>query len=132
MLQKLRKHYFLKVLGFGWSAPRENPSDSFSGCSHVFCSHPRVAKFICKKLIRRFVSDRPDQALIDSAAAVFRANWQHPNQIRITLRHILLSNAFKNSWGQKNRRPFEMVAAALRSVSSTWTIRRPSWAASSG
>ena len=86
-------------------------------------SHPRVAKFICRKLIRRFVSDRPDPALVDSAAAIFRANWQQPNQIALTLRHILLSNAFINSWGQKNRRPFELVAAALRALGSDWTPR---------
>ncbi len=86
-------------------------------------SHPRVAKFICKKLIRRFVSDTPDQALIDSAAAVFRANWQSPNQIALTLRHILLSNAFIHSWGMKNRRPFELTAAALRVLGSDWTPR---------
>ncbi len=86
-------------------------------------SHPRVAKFICKKLIRRFVSDRPDQALIDSAAAIFRANWQHPDQLKLTLRHILLSNAFIHGWGQKNRRPFELMAAALRAGGSDWTIK---------
>ena len=86
-------------------------------------SHPRVAKFICKKLIRRFVSDKPDQALVDSAAAIFRQNWQNPSQISLTLRHILLSNAFIHSWGQKNRRPFEVTAAALRALGSEWTPR---------
>jgi uncharacterized protein (DUF1800 family) len=86
-------------------------------------SHPRVAKFICKKLIRRFVSDTPDQALIDSAAAIFRQNWQSPNQIALTLRHIFLSNAFINSWGMKNRRPFELIAAALRTLGTDWTPR---------
>ena len=86
-------------------------------------NHPRVAKFICKKIIRRFVSDKPDQALIDSAAAVFRANWQSPNQIALTLRHILLSTAFINSWGMKNRRPFELIAATLRTLGSDWTPR---------
>ena len=86
-------------------------------------SHPRVAKFICKKLIRRFVSDRPEQSLIDSAAAIFRANWQNPNQLRLTLRHILLSDAFIHGWGQKNRRPFELMAAAMRACGSDWTIK---------
>ncbi len=86
-------------------------------------SHPRVAKFICKKIIRRLISDKPDQSLIDSAAAIFRANWQNPNQIALTLRHILLSNAFINSWGMKNRRPFELTAAALRTLGSDWTPR---------
>ncbi len=84
-------------------------------------SHPRVAKFICKKLIRRFVTDRPDQALIDSAAAVFRANWQQPDQIAKTLRHILTSDAFKNSWGMKNRRPLELAIGALRALGTNWT-----------
>lgn len=86
-------------------------------------SHPRVAKFICRKLIRRFVSDRPDQALIDSAAEIFRANWQHADQLKLTLRHILLSNAFIHGWGQKNRRPFELMAAAMRACGSDWTIK---------
>ena len=84
-------------------------------------SHPRVAKFICRKLIRRFCADRPSQQLVDSAAAVFRANWQKPDQIKRTLRHILLSDAAFNDWGQKRRRPFEAVAAALRLSGSNWT-----------
>lgn len=86
-------------------------------------SHPRVAKFICKKLIRRFCADRPSQQLIDSAALVFRANWQKPDQIKRTLRHILLSDAAFNGWGEKRRRPFEAVAAALRTSGSNWTPR---------
>jgi len=86
-------------------------------------SHPRVAKFICRKLVRRFVSDTPGQDLVDSAAAVFRSNWQQPDQIARTLRHILLSDAFRNSWGTKVRRPFELAAAALRGLGSDWTPR---------
>ena len=86
-------------------------------------SHPRVAKFICRKLIRRFVSDTPGQDLVDSAAAVFRSNWQQPDQIARTVRHILLSDAFRNSWGMKMRRPFELAAAALRGLGSDWTPR---------
>jgi uncharacterized protein (DUF1800 family) len=86
-------------------------------------SHPRVAKFICRKLIRRFVNDVPDQKLVDSAAAIFRANWQHPKQIEITLRHILNSDDLINSWGQKNRRPFEATVAAMRALGQDWTPR---------
>lgn len=86
-------------------------------------SHPRVAKFICRKLIRRFFADRPSQQLVDSAAAVFRANWKQPDQIARTLRHILTSDAALYDWGQKIRRPFEAVAAALRASGSDWTPR---------
>ncbi|MEL1264123.1 DUF1800 domain-containing protein [Pseudoxanthomonas putridarboris] len=86
-------------------------------------SHPRVAKFICRKLIRRFISDTPNQRLVDSAAAIFRANWQQPNQIEVTLRHILNSDDLYNSWGQKNRRPFEATVAAMRVLGHDWTLR---------
>ncbi len=86
-------------------------------------SHPRVAKFICKKLIRRFINDTPSPKLIDSAAVIFRANWQHPRQIEITLRHILNSDELINSWGQKVRRPFEATVAAMRVLGQDWTLR---------
>ena len=86
-------------------------------------SHPRVAKFICKKLIRRFISDTPKQALIDSAAAIFRANWQAPDQIERVMRHLLNSDDFINSFGQKNRRPFDAAVAAMRTLGGDWTIR---------
>jgi uncharacterized protein (DUF1800 family) len=84
-------------------------------------SHPRVAKFICRKLVRRFVADDPSQSLVDSAAAVFRSNWQHPEQIKRTLRHILLSDEAQHAWGRKTRRPFEAVAASLRALGCEWT-----------
>lgn len=84
-------------------------------------SHPRVAKFICRKLVRRFVADDPSQALVDSAAAVFRANWQAPDQIKRTLRHILVSDEAQHAWGRKTRRPFEAVAASLRALGCEWT-----------
>lgn len=84
-------------------------------------SHPRVAKFICKKLIRRFISDKPRQGLIDSAAAVFRQHWQSADQIERVLRHILLSDDFRYTWGHKQRRPFEAVAAAMRGLGSDFT-----------
>ena len=86
-------------------------------------SHPRVAKFICRKLIRRFLTDDPNPALVDSAAAVFRANWQAPDQIKRTLRHILLSDDSQQAWGRKIRRPFEAVVAGLRVLDSNWTYR---------
>ena len=84
-------------------------------------SHPRVAKFICRKLARRFVGDDPPQVLVDSAAAVFRAHWQAPDQIKRTLRHILLSDTAQYAWGRKTRRPFETVAATLRVLGCQWT-----------
>ncbi|HEY0660283.1 MAG TPA: DUF1800 domain-containing protein [Lysobacter sp.] len=85
-------------------------------------SHPRVARSICKKLIRRFVSDDPNPSLVNSAAAVFRQNWQAADQIERTLRHILSSPLLYNSWGHKQRRPFEAMAAAMRVLGVGWTL----------
>ncbi|MGO4774414.1 DUF1800 domain-containing protein, partial [Lysobacter sp. 2RAB21] len=87
-----------------------------------WASQRGVARFICKKIIRRFVSDTPDPALVTSAAQIFRQNWQAPDQIAKVLRHVLNSSVFMQTWGAKARRPFEAVAAAMRTVGSDWTI----------
>jgi uncharacterized protein (DUF1800 family) len=86
-------------------------------------SHPRVARFICRKIIRRFFADDPPQALVESSAAVFREHWQQPDQIARTLRHILLSEAAYGAWGNKMRRPFEAVVAAIRCLGVDFTVR---------
>jgi hypothetical protein len=83
-------------------------------------SHPATARFVCGKLIRRFVTDTPTASLVASAAQVFRQNWQAPNQIELVLRHILNSTAMFNTWGQKMRRPFEALVGAMRAGGSDW------------
>jgi len=78
------------------------------------CSHPAAGRFIARKLCRRLVGDFPPQALVDSAGALFTAQWQAPDQIRQVVRHIVLSNEFQATWGEKIKRPFEIAASALR------------------
>lgn len=85
--------------------------------------HPGTARFVCTKLIRRFVSDNPPASLVASAAQVFRQNWQAPNQIELVLRHILNSTAMFNAWGLKARRPFEALVAGMRAGGSDWSLR---------
>src|SRR5690606_16205740 len=43
------------------------------------------------------------------------------DQIKRTLRHILLSDTAQYAWGRKTRRPFETVAATLRVLGCQWT-----------
>lgn len=76
--------------------------------------HPGTARHICRKLCRRFIADDPPQALVDSAAAIWRQHWQSPDQITRVLRHILTSDAFKSTWGEKVKRPWEAFLHALR------------------
>ncbi|WP_460833903.1 DUF1800 domain-containing protein [Lysobacter humi (ex Lee et al. 2017)] len=86
-------------------------------------SHPATAHFICGKLIRRFIGDTPPPALVASAAAIFRQNWQAPDQIERVLRHVLTSTAMYNAWGGKIRRPFDAIVGAMRAAGSTWSLR---------
>jgi uncharacterized protein (DUF1800 family) len=73
--------------------------------------HPSCARFIATKLCRRFVADTPPAALVDRAAATFKAT---AGDIRAVLRAILTSGEFAASAEQKLRRPYEFLVAALR------------------
>lgn len=92
------------------------------------CQHPGTARHICLKLCRRFISDEPPQALVESAAAIWLAAWQAPDQIAQVLRHILTSDAFKTTWGEKTKRPWEAMMHSLRATSAELTprVRPPS------
>ena len=80
----------------------------------LLADHPATARHVCRKLIRRFVADDPPETLVESAAAVFRAQQQAPDQIAQVLRHILLDPAAIGPESGKLKRPFEQIAGALR------------------
>lgn len=86
-------------------------------------SHPRVARFICRKLVRHFAGDAAPAALVESAAVLFRAHWQDADQLRIVLRHILRSPEVRDGRQNKRRRPSEVIAATLRASASPFTPR---------
>lgn len=87
--------------------------------------HPATARHIARKLCQRLIADEPPQAVIDAAAATFYAHRKSPDQIARTLRTILLSPEFKSAsnWGEKVRRPFEYVVAAMRAAGCDHTWR---------
>lgn len=78
------------------------------------CMHTATARRIAGKLCRRFISDDPPQALIDSAADVFHQHWQSPDQIARVVRHIVTAPEFLDVSAGKMRRPYDLFAAALR------------------
>ncbi len=82
----------------------------------LIANHPGTAKFICRKLCRRLIGDNPPESVVDAASAVFYANRAAPDQIKQTLRVILLSQEFQTTWAQKIKRPFDAAAAMLRAV----------------
>jgi len=80
----------------------------------LLATHPATARFISFKLCRRFVADQPPESLVNSTAEVFVATG---GDIRAIMRHILTSAEFMSASGQKFRRPFDFLVAALRVLS---------------
>jgi len=95
----------------GHTLPAERGIEDGLHVLTILNNHPSTARFICGKLCVRFVSDSPPQSLIDSAAQVWIEN---PGEIKPVLRHIFLSEEFRQSTGQKLRRPLDFFIGALR------------------
>ena len=62
------------------------------------------------------MADEPPVALVDRAVATWTAARNKPDQIAQTVRVILLSPEFAQTWGAKVKRPFEMVVSFLRAT----------------
>lgn len=82
----------------------------------LLASHPNTARNVCAKLCRRLIADVPPASVINEAVAVWMANVKSPDQIKSVVRTILLSEAFRKSWGKKVKRPFEVVVSYLRAT----------------
>ncbi|MBZ0113936.1 MAG: DUF1800 domain-containing protein [Thermoanaerobaculia bacterium] len=90
----------------------------------ALASHPGTGRYIARRLCTRLVSDEPPQSLIDTVAALFTAQWQAPDQLKQVYEAILLSDEFRTTWGEKIKRPFEVVAGALRAGGADFTLKR--------
>lgn len=92
---------------------------------NIVANHPATAKFICRKLCIRFVSDNPPPTLVDGMTQV----WQDTRgEIKPVLRHLFLSDEFKESVGEKFRRPFDFLVGVLRATGTEfedqWTLQQ--------
>jgi len=84
----------------------------------MLAHHPMAAQFISTKLARRFVSDNPDPALVSALTNIFT---QSDGDTPTLLKAIFQSDAFKNSAGQKMKRPLEFLASAMRLTDAVLT-----------
>ena len=78
----------------------------------------KTARFVCRKLIVRFVSDAPPATLINKMAATWAAS---DGDIKAVLRTMFLSDEFKTSIGAKFRRPLDYFIGALRMTGTVFT-----------
>ena len=81
----------------------------------LLARHPSTARFVVKKLLRRFVSDEPADGLVERVAGVFR---ESDGDIKEVLRAIVRAPEFfsPETAGAKFKKPLEFVASALRAA----------------
>jgi uncharacterized protein (DUF1800 family) len=84
--------------------------------------HIGTARHICTKLCRRFIGDYPPSDVVEAAVAEWMASRTAPDQIKRVLGVILHSNAFKQTWGQKIKRPFEFLISYIRAAGVELTL----------
>ena len=81
----------------------------------MLAHHPSTAKFICRKLAVRFVSDNPPQSLIDKMAKTFTEKDGDIKEVLITM---TTSPEFwsKDVIRAKTKSPFELAISAVRAL----------------
>jgi uncharacterized protein (DUF1800 family) len=87
----------------------------------LLAHHPGTARFIARKLARRFISDSPPDAVVQAAADTFLAHKDAPDQLKRVVETILLSDEFKHTFGAKIKRPLEAVISTLRALDTDFT-----------
>ncbi len=81
--------------------------------------HPSTAKFISKKLIKKFWGENPTQEMIDQVAAVFTAS---DGDIKQVMTAVLWMNL--TYWTpRKYKRPFHLMASTMRALDG----KLPAW-----
>jgi uncharacterized protein (DUF1800 family) len=83
----------------------------------ILCRHPATARFIARKLCRRFVADEGSipGALVERLAATFDRT---DGDIRQVLGMLFRSEEFRYGPTRKLRRPFDFAIAALRALNA--------------
>jgi uncharacterized protein (DUF1800 family) len=88
-------------------------------------SHPSTARFVCRKLAVRFVSDSPPASLVDRMVAVWTAT---DGDIKPVLRAMFLKDDGRTltdelvaSFGKKLRRPLDFFVGAMRATGTTFS-----------
>jgi uncharacterized protein (DUF1800 family) len=87
----------------------------------LLANHPGTARFIARKLARRFIADVPPASVVEAAASVFLEYRNEPDQLKRVVETILLSPEFKQTWGAKIKRPIEAAISMMRALNTDFT-----------
>lgn len=108
------------ILGHYVPADQEDMKDG-RDVLDLLARHPGTARFIARKLCRRFISDTPPDSVIQAVAAAFMENLDAPDQLKRMYETLFLSPEFSQTYGQKIKRPFESVVSMMRILDSDFT-----------
>jgi uncharacterized protein (DUF1800 family) len=83
----------------------------------ILANHTSTAKFICKKIATRFVSDNAPQSIIDKMAATFLKTNGDIKEVLVTM---VAAPEFwtKEALREKTKSPFEYAISSLRSLNA--------------
>lgn len=113
---------FQKTVLGRYFPPNQTAATDGNGVLDRLAEHPGTARHVCRKLCRRLIADNPPESIVQSAADLFLAQKDASDQLKQVVRHILRSQAFRSTWGQKVKRPFEAIAATLRATNGNFSF----------
>jgi uncharacterized protein (DUF1800 family) len=79
----------------------------------LVAKHPATARFIAQKLCRRFIADEPPEAAVAAVAQAFK---ESECDIKATLRALFRTPEFRQTRGNKHKRPLHWIISALRAT----------------
>jgi hypothetical protein len=105
---------------FGLHLPAGGGRDDGERLLDYLARHPATARFVCRRLVERFVSDDPPERLVSRCATRFLSS---DGDIRAVMQALIGSPEF---WAEasnpgKPRNPFEFVVSALRALDAQVT-----------
>ncbi len=113
-------NYQKRVLGVEFN-PNQPPMSDGKKVLDILANHPGTAKYICRKLCTRIISDKPSEAIIELAAREWMLSVNKPDQIARVVSVIALSEECRLTWGDKIKRPLELAISSFRAVNADVT-----------
>ncbi len=89
----------------------------------IIANHPGTARYIARRMCMRLIGDGVDEATVQSVADVFYANRMAPDQIAKTVRAVVTSTAFLNTYADKIKRPWEAMIGGLRASNAQLNLK---------
>ncbi len=112
---------FAKHVGREWIGQDQPPLKDGRDVLDRLARHPATARNVATRLARRLVSDWPPDAIIQAGSDAYLANLDAPDQLRRVTQAIISHPGFWATWGEKVKRPFEIIAATLRATQAEWS-----------